>query len=257
MSEQSLRQRAYEFIHNQILSGDLPAGSRVSEQSLAKEIGISRTPVREAIRLLEIEGLVEPVSRFGTIVRSPQRHELVELFELREALESYAVSQAAQKIAAEDLETLGKLCDEIGRLVGELEQSKQPSLDADQLQRFLAADLGFHLRLMQAAGNGKIMKIIGESRVMMRIFGTRRQEHDLSVLRETHRFHQSILDAVRRGDGEAARRQMADHIRTSQRETLASFDRQTASQSAVPPIPLRMPPDLVAALARIESGPAS
>src|SRR5262245_15044729 len=93
----TLVQRAYEHIQEAILSGHLPAGSVVSEAVLAKSLGISRTPVGEAIRQLAREGLVQQVPRYGTIVKPIDRRELIELYEMRAALESYAAARAAEK----------------------------------------------------------------------------------------------------------------------------------------------------------------
>lgn len=223
-----LRQQAYEYIHGKILSGDLSAGSQVSEQSLAQEIGISRTPVREAIRQLASEGIVVQVPRFGTIVRSPGRREFVELFQLREALEPYAVSLAALSIGTADLETLDQLCREMRQLAGQLRSSGEPALDPSNMQRFLAADMAFHMLLIQAGGNCRIAKIVADSRAIARIFGAGRQIHDLRVVARAYRYHRRILRAVQRGDGERARRVMAEHIRASMQETLDHFDRTHA-----------------------------
>ena len=95
--------------------------------SLAREIGISRTPVREAIRQLQIEGVVEQVPRSARIVRQPQRRELAEMFQLREALESYTVGWPPSTPPPADLSCCGSCAIEI-RLVGrELEASGKPS----------------------------------------------------------------------------------------------------------------------------------
>src|SRR4051794_8529863 len=111
MSEISLRERAYRHIQRKILAGEIPSGGKVSEQSIAEELGISRTPVRSAIHELETEGLLEQVPRYGTIVRQADRRDIVELFDLRMALESFAAEIAADAISSEDLGTLGSLCD--------------------------------------------------------------------------------------------------------------------------------------------------
>src|SRR5262245_37161880 len=145
MSANPLRQQAYDFIQEKIVSGSLPTGSQVSELSLAKQIGISRPPVRAASRRLVHDGLREQVPRYGTIVRTPQRRDIVELYELREALEGFAVTQAAERIGAEDLTLLARLCAEIKSIGDRLRRSGKPALDAGMMQRFLTADLAFHM----------------------------------------------------------------------------------------------------------------
>jgi len=75
-SDSSLKQKAYEYFREQLLSGALLPGSVISEHAIAEANGMSRTPVREAINALEIEGFVERVPRYGTIVRAPDREEI-------------------------------------------------------------------------------------------------------------------------------------------------------------------------------------
>jgi DNA-binding GntR family transcriptional regulator len=248
----NLRQRAYDHLQRKLLSGELHAGSLVSEQSLAAEIGMSRTPVREAIRTLEQEGVLEQVPRYGTRVRKLERRDLIELYELREAVEPFAVAKAAVSALPEDILSLRSLCDEIGKLARELSKSKLPSLDASQMQRLLSADLGFHLMLLRAAGNHRMMKIVSDSRLLTGIFGTQRQAHTRSVLEQTHREHQTILDAVEKGDAKAASRAMAEHIHASKQQALAAYDQARIDHDARS-IPLAMPQQLVAEIDRIQS----
>jgi len=240
------RRQAYAYIQQKILSGDLPVGRQVSEASLAREIGISRTPVREAIQQLGREGLVEQVPRLGTMVRALERRDLVEIFELREALEPFAVGQAAKHIGRADLERCSKLCDEIHKLARE---ATEP-LTGDKLRRFLAADMGFHMILICAGGNQRIQKIVVDSRVLLRIFNTDRQNHNRHILDETDRFHSQILRAVRDADPESARHLMSEHIQASKLETLEYFDRGVGGVEHSP-LALGLPEDLLEELSRI------
>ena len=234
MSSGNLRRKAYNHIHAKILSGDLPNGHQVSELSLAKEIGISRTPVREAVQQLEREGLVEQLPRLGTIVRTPERRDIVELFELREALEPFAVGLAARRATLSDFPTLEKLCSEMDGIGEELRESGMTTLDPARLERFLTADMAFHVMLLRASGNHRMMRIVADSRVLLRIFSARRQEHNLAVLRETYQFHSHVLDAIKIGDAPAATSAMAEHIQTSKRETIEAYDSVHAEASGRP-----------------------
>jgi DNA-binding GntR family transcriptional regulator len=245
----TLRNQAYSYIQKKILSGELPVGQQVSEASLAREIGISRTPVREAIQQLVREGLVEQVPRLGTLVKALDRRDVVELYELREALEPFAVGHAAQRIGAADLARCDRLCDEIHRLNEEARQSGVERLGGAKLLRFLAADMGFHMILVRAAGNERIQKIVADSRVLIRIFNTHRQEHDHKILDETEQFHSQILKAVREHDSDRARALMNEHIATSKRETLEFIDR--GSGAADQPTTLGLPEDLLKELGSI------
>ena len=251
-SGQPLRQRAYDHLQRKLISGELRAGSVVSEQSLATEIGMSRTPVREAIRTLEQEGVLEPLPRFGTRVRTLERRDLEELYELREAVEPFAVAKAARAVLPEDVLSLRRVCGEIQALALELKKSKLPSLDAAQMQRLLGADLGFHLMLLRVAGNQRMMKIVSDSRLLTAIFGTQRQAHTVQVLEQTHKEHAAILEAVEQGNGAAAGRAMSAHIQASKRQALEAYDLQHR-QPDTRLLPLAMPRQRLAEIDRIES----
>lgn len=224
--DQSLRERAYDYIQGRILGDDLPAGSAISEVSLAREIGASRTPVREAIGQLVSAGLLERLPGGGTVVTRPQRNDIVELYDLREALEVHAVGKAArQGVSPADLVLLHRLCDQIRVLAGELKSSARERLTADQMQRFVAADMGFHTLLLAAAGNRRIVRIVAESRLLVRIFSYKREGHDARLLDEIHRYHSNILAAVERGDAATAMERISEHIRVSLRERLETNER--------------------------------
>ncbi|MBY0526788.1 MAG: GntR family transcriptional regulator [Gemmataceae bacterium] len=253
MSSSHLRQQAYDYIQGQILSGELTPGGHVSELSLARAIGISRTPVREAVRQLVHEGVLEQVPRLGTIVRSPERQDIVDLYELREALESFAASQAAERISAEDIVRLERLCEEISRLASEAKKAGASALDAAGLKRFLAADLAFHMVMIRAAGNRRILKTVADSRVLTRLFSTPRQRHELEIVEKTYHYHSRILRALKGADATAARDLLAEHIRASRQEALEYYDRHCVAKTA--PFPLGLPPDLLAELNQIEQGP--
>jgi DNA-binding GntR family transcriptional regulator len=251
MSTDSLREQAYRYIHGKIASGVLSGGSQVSEQSLANEMGISRTPVREAIRQLIMEGLVEQVPRFGTLVRIPDRRDLAELFEVREALESYAAAEAARRITPEDLELITRLYRQMRTVTRQAQTTDRPVLEGTRLQQFLAADMGFHLLLIRATGNRRMMKITAEMGVLVRIFGHRRQVHTAEIARQACRYHRKILDALRKRDADAARDWVVRHLHASRRQTLASLDHLQASEGTSP---LALPEDLLEELKRMEEG---
>ena len=250
MSTTTLREQAYQYIQGKILSGGIGAGQVVSEHALAKEIGVSRTPVREALRQLEAEGLVEQVPRFGVVVRRPDRRDLVELYQLRMALESFVARQAAQQISALDAGRLQVFCEELQRIMEQLSQRDLLSLDVHLMRRFLAADMGFHALIIQAAGNRRITKLISDSRVLAQVFGVPRQMHDLEVVTETWEFHTHIFQAVSSGDPASAAQWMERHIETSLARTLQHYDQTSSRHPELPAMGL--PPELAKELSRIE-----
>jgi len=90
---------------------------------------------------------------------------------------------------------------------------------------FLDHDMRFHMLLLRAAGNHRILKVVRDTRLMMRIFHTQREGHDVEQLREIYRFHKEILDAVQRGDAGQAMNLSGEHIRQSCKERLEAYDR--------------------------------
>jgi DNA-binding GntR family transcriptional regulator len=104
-----VREMAYEFLKSSVLSGHFNPGERLTEEHLAKKLGVSRTPVREALHKLESEGLIKPLETRGFIVSRDSKDEVGELFELRAILEGYALRIISERISEEDLKQLGRL----------------------------------------------------------------------------------------------------------------------------------------------------
>jgi DNA-binding GntR family transcriptional regulator len=222
---QSMREKAYTYLLRKIISGDLPAGSALSEVSLAKELGSSRTPLREAVGQLVAEGFVKQIPNRGTVVVQFGREDVAELYDLREALEVYAVEKVTQQtLSRAYLDRLNQLVGAVLLLKEELERSGEARLNAEQMRRFVELDFSFHALLVRAAGNRRIMKVVGDTRVLINIFGMRRRGHDVAQLRDIHRYHHDILDAVARKDGQTATGLMREHIRISKAERLDEYE---------------------------------
>lgn len=220
-----MREKAYAFLQRKILSGELPAGAALSEASVARELGCSRTPLREAIGQLVAQGFLRQIPNRGSVVVEFGKRDIAELYELREALEVYAVGRAAEcTLRPEDLEALRRLVGEILVLIDELERSGQPRLNASQMQRLVQMDLRFHALLVRAAANRRILKVIGDTRVLLNIFAMRRKGHHPAQLAQIHWYHSEILAAVVRHDSETAMRLLREHIRVSKQERLEEYE---------------------------------
>jgi DNA-binding GntR family transcriptional regulator len=225
VSGSTARETAYLYIQRKVASGELGGGQAISELSLAAELGISRTPIREAIAQLAAEGILEQSPNRKAVVVKLVRQDIIELYELREALEVYAVGKAArQPVRQVDLEKLQSLTDAVLSLKEELEQSGKSELDEEQMHRFVAADLGFHTVLMRLATNARILKVVNETRIMIRIFGIRRQGHTGRLLEDIHHRHSEVVRAIADQDPERAMRAISEHIQVSLRERLDDFD---------------------------------
>lgn len=236
----SVRERAYLHIKKLVADGVLGPGLPVSELVLAKELGSSRTPIREAMKQLDAEGLLEQNRNGGMIVAQLERDDIIELYELREALEVYSVGRVASfPLRPADRDRLQSMLDQILALKGDLESRNQPELDEEQNQRFIESDLGFHALLMSMTGNSRIQKILHDTRLLIRVFAIRRHRHSTRELQSIYDYHQQILNAVAAQDGEAAMKSMAAHIQTSQRERLNEYDhwrRETTLRRHLPEI---------------------
>ena len=237
--ERPIRERAYVHIQRKIASGELAPGSAVSELALSKELGSSRTPIREAIGQLVAEGLLELVPNRGAIVVRLSRQDIIDLYELREALEVYAVGKVArQSVNEAELDRLHAISNEILVLRAELARSGHRALDPRQMHNFVAADLSFHTLLIRMAANARIMKVLNETRLLIRIFAMRREGHSIADLERIHGSHAAILKALAQRDGDTAMRLVSEHIGTSQQERLQQYDhwRREASLRASLPV---------------------
>ncbi|NIA13468.1 MAG: FCD domain-containing protein [Nitrospiraceae bacterium] len=253
MARRTLAEKAYEHLHARIAAGELASGAVVSEASLAKELGISRTPVGEAVQRLANEGLVEQVPRYGTIVCSLGRRDILEHYELREALESYAAMQAAERITEAQFPKLERYCSAMHQVGEQAKRLGLAKLNDGLLKTFLAADMAFHMTVIQASGNGRIMNLVRATRTLSRSFQvTRRQHHDLAIVYRACEFHDTIVRAFRDRDAELARKTMAEHINLSKQQRLAEYDQESEIRDRGDDLSLSLPPELQAEFRRIE-----
>ena len=234
----SIREKAYLHIQQQIANGKLAAGSGVSELSLAKELGSSRSPIREAMNQLAAEGLLELNSGGGMLVAQLKRSDIIELYDMREALEVYSVGRITElPLQPSDRERLQHLVDQITQLKNELESSGEQALNETQMQTFLSGDFEFHALLMSMTQNSRIQKVVSETRLLIQIFSLHRPVHDLQLLESIRQYHQRVLDAVASGDKWLAMQCLAEHIQASKKEQLNGFDewrRESALRENVP-----------------------
>ncbi len=220
----TLKQLALRCLREKIGRGELPPGARLGEIALAQELGISRTPVREAINQLASEGLVELTPHAGAFVRRPSREEIAEIYELREVLESHAAAKAA---VAPDRATKAQGLDDACRRLRELRKSvkgKKAELTPEQRQEQIAADLDFHFTLLALAGNRRLERMIREFRILDRAMAPHSGAVGAEVLDSALECHEAVRQAVAAGDSAAAAAAMRSHIRRGLEETLRRFD---------------------------------
>lgn len=235
----SVREKAYMHIQRSIANGTLAAGGGISELMLAKELESSRAPIREAMHQLAAEGLLEENPSGGMLVAQLKREDIIELYELREALEVFAVGKVARIVMpGAEKQRLQQLVDEIGELRKALEKAGRRALDARQMQRFIACDLGFHALLMSMAENSRLQKVVRDTRLLISIFAIQRDGHDRISLKSIQRYHQRILDCVSRQQPAAAMAALSEHIQASRRERLSEYDRWKRERSLSYAVPI-------------------
>ena len=210
----SLQDHAYEHVREQICSGAYLPGMRLDYRVVGQEIGVSTTPVREAMRRLENEGLVELVPRLGAVVKKLDREEMRELYGVREAIESYAASKS-DTISQMQLDRMGEYVAEMDRLIAAWTGEHTTPMVGDTLHRFLELDWKFHQMIIEAAGNRRLLRIVETCHVMTRIFYADRADHHAKRLKQANEHHHQILDLLRQHDGEGARRKVIEHVRGS------------------------------------------
>lgn len=187
---------AYKAIRQYIWEGRLSEGMRLTEESVARQLGISKSPVREAFNRLESEGLIRIEPRRGAYLRTFSIKEIEDLYDLREALEAHAIARA---------EITPELVEDLRRSV---ERSKK-YLEANDKLRYVEEDMNFHARLALAAGNDRLVAALENLQHQVWLF--RRQTYDLSRSGAIA-SHTAIAEAIARGDRSAAEKLMRDHI---------------------------------------------
>lgn len=226
--------RAHDYIRKKIMLGEFSEGARVSDVTVAEEMGLSRTPVREAINRLHSEGLLEQVPHAGAFVRRLSRRELSDLYDMRALLEGYAAEKAATRITEEDLSELEGLCDTLHRIVRQFRDSGDVTLTAEANQQYALADIKFHMILLRACGNQQVAKVVGDFRLMTSLCGVKRphpSKSQLHLLSLTWLMHARVLRSLRARSPHAASRWMSAHLQQGKEAALAHFDQKQRSEN--------------------------
>ena len=197
---EKLSRQVADHLHGRIREGGLRSGSVLRETELAVELGVSRTPVREALRLLAADGLVEVRANRSAVVRSLGPDQIRHLFQVREALETLAVELACPLVTAEDLEALDALA-----------RAAADPARRSAVRRF---DVELHGTIARRSGNPVLAAEIERLHDLVEL--VRDQVGDrLGALGLAQKQHRKILDALRRRDARAARQAMSEHLRST------------------------------------------
>jgi DNA-binding GntR family transcriptional regulator len=195
--------KAYETVRTGIIAGRYLAGARLTEQEIATAVGVSRTPVREALRRLDAEGLVEFTPNLGAVVTTWTEADSDEVFDLRAMLESYGTRRAAVRASAEQVAAL--------RHLAEVQYRESVERKPGHLERIADLNSQFHRRLQEAAGSSRLSRALAaliEAPLMMRTF----QKYTPEDLERSAQHHLEIVRALEARDPEWASSVMVSHI---------------------------------------------
>lgn len=209
-----LRELVFESLREAIINGTLRPGERLMEVQLAEDMGVSRTPVREAIRKLELEGFAVMVPRKGAYVAGISVKDISEVFEIRAALEGLAAGLAAERIAADELEELERHLVKVNEYT-----------EANDLKSLVETDTSFHDILYKASRNERLVQIISNLREQIQRFRTT----SLAVpgrMKEALIEHKEIVEAISDRNVAQAQNLAQQHVENAENSMLEALQHQ-------------------------------
>mgnify|MGYP000503501580 CR=1 FL=1 len=214
LEKTNLSEQAYRLLTERILNGKYPAGTRLTEEALAAEFGISRTPLREALRKLERDGLVEYVQRRGVIVRAFTIADVEEIYTIRNALEMLTLPAIIQKATADDIAALRDRLHEMDNVMA--------SRDFVTLSPMARA---FHHQMTEICGQNRILRVIeGQDQYITR-FSSMAISQENRLL-QAHEEHYKLVDYIEQRDLEHFQKLMHRHIERSKEKCLEALKTQ-------------------------------
>ncbi|MFJ8748379.1 GntR family transcriptional regulator [Streptomyces sp. NPDC102441] len=214
LRQTSMQARVAEELRQMIISGAMPPGSGLSEMTLSQTFGVSRTPIREALKQLQIEGLVEVRPRVGTFVAAPSRREITELFQMKELFEGAAARLLAFR---------GNV-PEVDHLEANMRAADAAVRKGDS-ERYEELVHEFHDLIVVGADNSKLeahYRTLMNQLAYARLVRTSLAQP--GRLSESDHEHHHVLDLIRAKDGDGAERVMREHVRRSHQALMAGMD---------------------------------
>lgn len=208
-----LREIIFTTLREAIIMGELKPGERLMEVQLAQKMGVSRTPVREAIRKLELEGFVSMIPRKGAHVAKLSVKDIMDVLEVRASLDGLATSLAAERIAENELKELKHIQGQFDNYV-----------EKDNLQGVIKKDVEFHDVIYKASKNDKLIQISNNLREQVYRFRVIYLK-DFSSTKEVIREHMEIYQAIDNKDPGAAREAAENHIKNQELMIIESIKR--------------------------------
>lgn len=211
-SYKPLREVVSETLREAIINGILQPGERLMEIQLAEELGVSRTPIREAVRKLELEGFVVMIPRRGTYVADLSLKDINEVFEIRTALDVLAAGLAVERITGEELEELERLLVHIGEYI-----------EKQNMDKLIEADSQFHDLLYQASRNDRLVGIINNLREQLTRLRSISSVYP-GRMKNTWEEHRRLLEAIAQRNAELAMQIAREHMENAEHTLLTDMN---------------------------------
>ena len=222
---QSLRQQVYQAIRQIILQGDLVSGERIVETKLAKQLQVSRTPIREAIGQLQREKLIVSNPKGGFRVTTLSIQDAVQLYDCRIALEQLAVANACQLITSPQLKQLEELV--------LLSEKTTKSSSGDDSEKLLELDYQFHHLIAKCSSNQWLLTLLEQVFDKMALLRIQTTKHNPQVL-EIRLEHRQVYEAIASGNAELARQMTIEHLTASKARVVRELEIINNIASSIP-----------------------
>lgn len=204
------------FLFRELISGRLQPGQRINEAELARQLGISRNPIREAVRRLEERGLLISSPRRGTFVRSFSRSDIDDIFSFRRVVEAFAIEQALPRMSEDDLDRIAGFVD-----------AMVAAADAGNEVALVENDLAFHLEICKLSANRQTLRAFVEIQAEVQMLITMAEQR-FESLHAAAVDHWPVVEALRTRDIGKAVDAIHFHINDSWRRLAEEFDRAEA-----------------------------
>ncbi|MDQ3386342.1 MAG: GntR family transcriptional regulator [Actinomycetota bacterium] len=205
LSEEGKRPGVVDRLRALILTGEYGPEERLVEEQLADRLGVSRTPIRQALTTLEAEGLVEMEPNKGAAVCSFSVDDVWDIYDMRAVLEGHAARRASERIAAEDLARLSGSVEEMEGLAGRCADHEE------EIRALVALNQEFHGTIIDASRNRRLQRLIGRTIEIPLMFKAFFWYGEKERMVSNH-YHRQILGALEAGDGERAEIIMREHV---------------------------------------------
>lgn len=211
MAKQSLRKVAYDYLYDGIISNRLPLGSSIVEQEISDALGISRTPVREALKQLIAEGLVTYLPGRGTFVAQISKSDIEEIFELREIFEELALKTAVYEITDDEIAEMGEILQ---------------SLDGAVPETFYNCDRKLHEMIIRHGHNRRMVRFLNTVNSQIEMF-RRISAMTPNRLRASREEHMELLQAIKERNLDKAIQELKIHLLNVKKSTISICERMS------------------------------